>query len=74
VTYVVRVGGIGAFLSFEEKTFEKALERYRACREIHPDKLLTVHNEEKYDADWDGERWVVFDGMTQEEKEALDAV
>lgn len=75
MSYVVRVCDRGGcFRSFEEKTFQAALERYRACKAEWPAKVLTVHNEEKYDAEWVDDRWVVDDGMTDEEKEALDAV
>ena len=74
MSYVIRVcdrGGV--YRSFEEKTFEDARRRYFDCKEEWPDKALTCHNEEKYDAEWVDDRWVIDDGMTSEEKEALNS-
>jgi hypothetical protein len=75
MSYVVRVGDRGGvFRSFEERTFDLVLKRYAECMAEWPDKVLTVHNEEKYDAEWVDDRWIIDDGMTDEEKEALDGV
>lgn len=75
MTYIITVGDrAGVFRTFEEKTFEDAKRRYFDCRERFPDKHLSVHNEETYDVDLVDGRYVVDEGLTDEEKEALDGV
>ena len=48
-------------------TFEDALARYRALCERKPGRYVTIANLERVDLDW-------HDGLTDEEREAIDNV
>ena len=64
----------GFLASLEFRDYDSALAAWRRMwngRGMFPDKYITLINLDHAEAEWDGERTIVHDGLTKEEREAL---
>ena len=61
----------GPYATYACHDFDEALRTAAELARISPSKIIKITNLDHAEAEWDGERTIVHDGLTKEEREAL---